>query len=64
MVTGGAPWRYKFASPRRRCPHRPFKASTHLYSEFSFQPRMGDIQTRPFSKDYRSATLHDDLPLT
>ena len=24
---------------------------------------MGDIQTRPFSKNYRSETLHDDLSL-
>lgn len=24
---------------------------------------MGDIQTRPFSKNYRSATLHNDLPM-
>ena len=51
-------WRYKLpaSDPLHDALIVP-QAPTYFHSELSLQPRMGDIQTRPFSKNYRSETF-------
>lgn len=56
-------WRYKSAFTFLGFYDALIVLSSHFSSELAFQSRMGDIQTRPFSKNYRSATLHDGLPM-